>query len=94
MLLTGESLLTPTAIYCKLLRVLRSRKAIKSVAHITGGGLLENLPRVLPSHLGAWLDAERWNVPPVFGWLFDEGDLEEGWLSLSALVHFIKSVRI
>lgn len=42
---------------------------VKAFCHITGGGLVENLPRVLPRHLRAEVDAGQWSVPPVFGWL-------------------------
>uniref|UniRef100_A0A3Q3EGZ0 Trifunctional purine biosynthetic protein adenosine-3 n=1 Tax=Kryptolebias marmoratus TaxID=37003 RepID=A0A3Q3EGZ0_KRYMA len=73
----GEVLLTPTKIYsCLLLPILRSG-AIKAYAHITGGGLLENIPRVLPRDLAVDLDASRWSIPPVFSWLHKEGCLSE-----------------
>ncbi|XP_035533717.1 trifunctional purine biosynthetic protein adenosine-3 isoform X2 [Morone saxatilis] len=73
----GEVLLTPTKIYSRhLLPILRSG-AVKAYAHITGGGLLENIPRVLPQELAVDLDASRWSVPPVFSWLHKEGGLSE-----------------
>ncbi|XP_053708234.1 trifunctional purine biosynthetic protein adenosine-3 isoform X1 [Synchiropus splendidus] len=73
----GEILLKPTKIYSKvLLPVLRSG-AVKAYAHITGGGLLENIPRVLPPQLAVDLDASRWSIPPVFSWLQKEGALTE-----------------
>ena len=67
----GESLLTPTRIYVKpLLKVLASEGvAVKGLAHITGGGLTENVPRMLPMHLAAEVDVTTWEVPPVFRWL-------------------------
>ncbi|OQR78533.1 trifunctional purine biosynthetic protein adenosine-3-like [Tropilaelaps mercedesae] len=69
----GEVLLTPTRIYVKLLlNAVRSGK-IKALAHITGGGLTENIPRVLSKHFGVFLDAAEWYVPPVFSWLQSEG---------------------
>ena len=77
----AEIFLTPTKIYVKsLLAALKlknahNQTAIKGLAHITGGGLIENLPRILPAGLGAELDALSWDIPPVFGWLADQGAL-------------------
>lgn len=69
----GESLLTPTRIYVKtLLPVL---KDIKGLAHITGGGLLENVPRMLPEPLTAELNFGSWQMPPVFQWLKTAGNV-------------------
>ena len=68
----GESLLTPTRIYVKaLLDVLKTDadQAIKGMAHITGGGLTENVPRMLPAHLAADIDVAAWQRPAVFQWL-------------------------
>lgn len=73
----GEALLTPTRIYVRpLLKALASRKgAIHGMAHITGGGLRENIPRVIPDGLMAVLDAESWELPPVFRWLAAQGGI-------------------
>ncbi|KAJ7320541.1 hypothetical protein JRQ81_020052 [Phrynocephalus forsythii] len=73
----GEQLLTPTKIYSKfLVPVLRSGH-VKAYAHITGGGLLENIPRVLPASFGVVLDALSWKIPKIFSWLQKEGNLSE-----------------
>ncbi len=65
----GEALLEPTRIYVKpALHAVRTGK-VKAMAHITGGGLLENIPRVLPDDFGVWLSVSTWQVPPVFKWL-------------------------
>ncbi|NXR71332.1 PUR2 protein, partial [Pycnonotus jocosus] len=73
----GELLLTPTKLYSKtLLPVLRSGH-VKAYAHITGGGLLENIPRVLPESCGVVLDALTWKIPEIFCWLHKEGNLSE-----------------
>uniref|UniRef100_A0A667XCW5 Trifunctional purine biosynthetic protein adenosine-3 n=1 Tax=Myripristis murdjan TaxID=586833 RepID=A0A667XCW5_9TELE len=73
----GELLLTPTKIYSRLLLPILRSGAVKAYAHITGGGLLENIPRVLPQELAVDLDASRWSIPPVFSWLQKEGGLSE-----------------
>jgi phosphoribosylformylglycinamidine cyclo-ligase len=67
-------LLTPTRIYVKpLLAALKQTDAIKALAHVTGGGFPENLPRVLPKGLGVDLDLNAIPVPPVFSWLAQAG---------------------
>jgi len=74
---TAEAMLVPTRIYVKpVLSAIRATGAIKAVAHITGGGLVENLPRVLPAGLAAHVDLSTWRAPAVFGWLARAGQLE------------------
>lgn len=73
----GEALLEPTRIYVKsLLPVLKSQP-ISALAHITGGGLLENIPRVLPANTKAVIDKTRWQLPEVFSWLQAQGNVAE-----------------
>lgn len=73
----AEELLSPTRIYVKsCLKAIRSHIGVKALAHITGGGLLENLPRVLPDHLGAQLRKDSWKMPPVFAWLQEHGPVD------------------
>jgi phosphoribosylformylglycinamidine cyclo-ligase len=74
----GAALLTPTRIYVKsLLALLRKTDALKALAHITGGGFPENIPRVLPKDLAVRLDLDAIRPPPVFGWLAREGGIAE-----------------
>jgi phosphoribosylformylglycinamidine cyclo-ligase len=69
----GEALLTPTRIYVRSLLALHRAGLLKAAAHITGGGLPGNVPRVLPDDTLAALDAARWTLPPVFAWLARAG---------------------
>ena len=71
----GTALLAPTRIYVKALLGLHRAGLLKAAAHITGGGLPGNLPRVLPAGLTALIDAKAFPVPPVFGWLARAGDV-------------------
>ncbi len=74
----ADVLLEPTRIYVKpVLAALRSTGAIKAVAHITGGGLTENLPRVLPDGIAAHIDLSAVSPAPVFGWLARQGRLDD-----------------
>jgi len=74
----GEALLTPTRIYVKAcLAALRETRALKGLAHITGGGFPDNIPRVLPDGAGVALDLARVPVPPVFKWLAKTGGIAE-----------------
>jgi len=70
-------LLSPTRIYAKALKPVFEAKAIKGLAHITGGGLVENTPRALPNELAAEFDWSAWKRPAVFEWLQATGDVPE-----------------
>ncbi len=70
--------LTPTKIYCSLVQeLLQSKISIKGMAHITGGGLPENLPRVIPNGLKASINSLSWEIPQIFHWLKEKGDIPE-----------------
>ena len=71
----GDALLTPTRIYVRSCLAALRTGAVRALAHITGGGLLENLPRVLPDGLAAELDAAAWELPPLFRWLMQAGGI-------------------
>ncbi|KAI8377475.1 phosphoribosylglycinamide synthetase [Radiomyces spectabilis] len=71
----GEVLLTPTRIYVKQLLPVVQKDLIKAMAHITGGGFLENIPRVMPKDLGVVIDAQSYELPPIFKWLKQAGNL-------------------
>jgi phosphoribosylformylglycinamidine cyclo-ligase len=72
----GDALLTPTRIYVKSCLAAIRAGTVKALAHITGGGLIENVPRVLPEGVVADIDAKTWTLPPVFKWLAQEGGVE------------------
>lgn len=72
----GQALLAPTTIYVKALLDLFSSTPVKALSHITGGGLLENIPRVLPKDLHASIDTASWEWPEVFRWLQNQGNVE------------------
>jgi phosphoribosylformylglycinamidine cyclo-ligase len=74
----GGALLTPTRLYVKsCLRAIRQTGAVKGLAHITGGGFTDNIPRVLPKHLRVGIDLARVPVLPVFKWLAEQGGVAE-----------------
>jgi phosphoribosylformylglycinamidine cyclo-ligase len=69
----GEALMMPTRIYVKSVLAAIKAGGVKSLAHITGGGLVDNVPRVLPDSLQADIDGASWKLPAVFGWLAKTG---------------------
>lgn len=73
----GEALLTPTRLYVKQCLAAVRAGGVHALAHITGGGLTENLPRVLPEGLGADIDLNAWELPPVFKWMAETGGIAE-----------------
>ena len=72
----GAALLKPTKIYVKTLLPAIRKGLLKGLSHITGGGFLENIPRVLPGGTGCYIDAGAWEFPPVFRWLMKEGGVQ------------------
>lgn len=72
----AERLLAPTRIYVRAIRDLASKVIIKGIAHVTGGGITENLPRVLPEGVHAAIDTTSWTPGPVFDWLATVGKIE------------------
>ncbi|NER66781.1 phosphoribosylformylglycinamidine cyclo-ligase, partial [Pseudomonas sp. MAFF212427] len=73
-----ELLMAPTRIYVKpLLKLIKDTGAVKAMAHITGGGLLDNIPRVLPKGAQAVVDVASWQRPAVFDWLQQQGNVDE-----------------
>ena len=71
-----NSLIEPTKIYVKSILSLIQNLPVHAISHITGGGLLENIPRVLPKHLAANLDQNSWELPQIFKWLQSEGNID------------------
>ena len=71
----ADALLAPTTIYVKPILKLMREQPVHGMAHITGGGLKENIIRVVPEHLGIALDSSSWTLPPVFDWLRREGNV-------------------
>ena len=70
-----NSLIVPTRIYVRSILSLLNTLPVHAISHITGGGLLENIPRVLPDHLAAKLDPASWTQPEIFQWLQDQGNI-------------------
>ncbi len=72
----GDVLLEPTRIYVAAIKQLLSKCDVKTLSHITGGGLTENLPRVIPENVQVTIDTQSWSLPPIFKWLQNEGNIE------------------
>ncbi|KAB1203270.1 Phosphoribosylformylglycinamidine cyclo-ligase, chloroplastic/mitochondrial [Morella rubra] len=73
----GEALMAPTVIYVKQVLNLISKGGIKGIAHITGGGFTDNIPRVFPEGLGAVIHRNSWEVPTLFKWIKEAGNIED-----------------
>jgi phosphoribosylformylglycinamidine cyclo-ligase len=71
-----ELLIEPTRIYVKQILALINKVPVRAIAHITGGGLIENIPRVIPDALSIELDASSWELPPIFKWLQETGNID------------------
>lgn len=73
----GEELLKPTHIYVRNIQEILSQFKIKGLSHITGGGLTENVPRMLPDGIAACIHKNSWPIPPIFRWLQEQGNVDE-----------------
>ncbi|XP_010259376.1 PREDICTED: phosphoribosylformylglycinamidine cyclo-ligase, chloroplastic/mitochondrial [Nelumbo nucifera] len=73
----GEALIAPTVIYVKQVLDIINEGGVKGIAHITGGGFTENIPRVFPKGLGAAIYKGSWEVPPIFKWIQEAGKIED-----------------
>jgi phosphoribosylformylglycinamidine cyclo-ligase len=73
----GETLLEPTRIYVRPMLAAMNAVRVKGIAHITGGGLVENIPRILPAKLSARLERTSWPRPPIFDWLQRQGNIDD-----------------
>lgn len=73
----GETLLAPTTIYVKTIQRLMETVDIHAISHITGGGITENLPRVLPANAQARIQLKSWSRPPIFTWLQQQGKVQD-----------------
>ncbi|CAK7348384.1 unnamed protein product [Dovyalis caffra] len=77
----GEALMAPTVIYVKQVLDVISKGGVKGIAHITGGGFTDNIPRVFPEGLGASIYKESWEVPTLFKWIQEAGRIEDAEMS-------------
>ncbi len=71
----SELFLKPTRIYVKSMLAIAKLGYLKGAAHITGGGFIDNIPRILPKDCAAWIDCRSWNMPEIFSWLQEKGQL-------------------
>ena len=71
----AEVLLEPTIIYVECLKDIMAKIDIRGMVHVTGGGFYDNIPRVLPDDVKAVVDFGSWDIPPVFAWLKEQGNL-------------------
>ncbi len=87
----GDALMAPTTIYVKPILALLAAHAPHALAHITGGGLTENIVRVVPEGLGIAVDAGAWTLPPVFDWLRREGGIADAemWRTFTCGIGFV-----
>lgn len=87
----GDALMAPTTIYVKPILALLDTYAPHAMAHITGGGLVENIVRVIPEQLGVQIDPGTWALPPVFDWLQREGGISdmEMWRTFNCGIGFV-----
>ena len=87
----ADALMAPTTIYVKPILEVMKRQPVHGMAHITGGGLKENIIRVVPEHLGIALDSGSWTLPPVFDWLQREGRVarEEMWRTFNCGIGYV-----
>lgn len=91
----GEALLTPTRIYVKSIKRLLHEIDVHGLAHITGGGFIENIPRVLPLHTQAAINTKSWQWPSIFDWIQKEGHVatEEMWRTFNLGVGMVLCVN-
>ena len=87
----ADALMAPTTLYVKPILELLQAHDLHGMAHITGGGLTENIIRVIPDGLGLEIDASAWTLPPVFDWLQREGAVEntEMWRTFNCGIGFV-----
>uniref|UniRef100_A0A0C9RS37 phosphoribosylformylglycinamidine cyclo-ligase n=1 Tax=Wollemia nobilis TaxID=56998 RepID=A0A0C9RS37_9CONI len=73
----GKALMAPTVIYVKQVLGMIARGGVKGIAHITGGGFTDNIPRIFPKGLGAVVNTNSWEVPNIFKWIQKSGGIED-----------------